>query len=72
VENIYGVGIFIKKTIDILGEGEIKIHENPNYHGRGPTHSRNLQWVECNINNKAQRGFVWVKSSSKSHLHPLN
>src|SRR5579883_3265779 len=37
IENMYGIGIFIKKEIPVLGEGDIKIHENPNYPGRGPT-----------------------------------
>jgi endonuclease/exonuclease/phosphatase family metal-dependent hydrolase len=52
VDSIYGIGIFIRNTIDIMGEGEVVIHQNPQYRGRGPTHSRNLQWVECRINNK--------------------
>lgn len=47
VENIYGNSIFVKNTIQVLKEGEINIHDNPNYPGRGPTHSRNLQWLEC-------------------------
>jgi endonuclease/exonuclease/phosphatase family metal-dependent hydrolase len=52
VNDIYGVGVFASRKIDILGEGEIQIHENPNYHGIGPTHSRNLQWVECRTDDK--------------------
>lgn len=47
VDDIYGIGLFVKNTIDILGEGAIIIHDNPDYLGRGPTHSRNLQWLEC-------------------------
>lgn len=47
VSNIYGLGIFVKNHIEILEEGEVPIHHNPNYPGRGPTHSRNLQWVKC-------------------------
>lgn len=50
VENIYGLGTFIKKNIQVLREGEITIHHNPNYVGRGPTHSRNLQWLEFESN----------------------
>lgn len=50
VDNIFGIGIFVKNNIEVLGEGEISIHENPNYLGRGPTHSRNLQWLQCRIN----------------------
>lgn len=50
VENVFGIGTFVKKSLDILGEGDVHIHVNPNYPGRGPTHSRNLQWLECRIN----------------------
>lgn len=46
-EDAYGIGIFVKNDIEVIAEGDISIHENPNYHGRGPTHSRKLQWVEC-------------------------
>lgn len=49
VDNIYGIGTFVKKGIDVLEEGEISIHDNPNYSGRGPTHSRNLQWLTCRV-----------------------
>lgn len=50
----YGIGIFIKKGIDIIAEGEISIYDNPNYRGRGPSHSRNLQWVKYHINHKVR------------------
>lgn len=49
VNNIYGIGMFVKNNITVLGEGDITIHENPNYPGLGPTHSRNLQWLKCSI-----------------------
>ena len=52
IENSYGIGIFINKEFDLLEEGYIYIHENPNYKGRGPTHSRILQWVK--YRNKGQ------------------
>src|ERR1700733_5235597 len=52
VNNIYGIGMFVKKDIPVLEEGEIHIHENPAYRGIGPTHSRNLQWVKCQINDQ--------------------
>jgi endonuclease/exonuclease/phosphatase family metal-dependent hydrolase len=52
VDNVYGLGTFVKKPIDVLGEGEVTIHHNPDYPGHGPTHSRNLQWVECCINDQ--------------------
>jgi len=35
-----------------LNEGEIIIHENKNYQGKGPIHSRILQWIECHLNNQ--------------------
>jgi endonuclease/exonuclease/phosphatase family metal-dependent hydrolase len=50
VENVYGISMFVKNTIDVLREGEIRIHDNHDYSGRGPTHSRNLQWAECKVN----------------------
>ena len=52
VNDIFGIGLFIKKTIDVLQEGEITIYDNPSYPGRGPTHSRNLQWLECHMDGK--------------------
>ncbi len=52
VNQVYGIATFVKKHIDILEEGEVSIHHNPNYPGRGPTHSRNLQWVECQVNHQ--------------------
>ncbi len=47
VENVYGLAILIKSSIDILGEGDINIHEKHHYPGIGHNHPRNLQWVEC-------------------------
>lgn len=52
VKDIYGIGTFIKNEIDVLREGDINIHDNPNYPGHGPTHSRNLQWLECCIDHR--------------------
>jgi endonuclease/exonuclease/phosphatase family metal-dependent hydrolase len=52
VHEVYGLGIFIKKEIDVLGEGDISIHDSINYPGIGPTHSRNLQWLEFLYNNQ--------------------
>lgn len=52
VNHYYGLAIFIKKNITVLNEGEIFIHENPHYIGLGPTHSRKLQWLECQSNGK--------------------
>lgn len=63
VANVYGLAIFIKKEIELLNEGEIIIHENPDYPGTGPKHQRNLQWVECRFENKKytiiNTHFLW-------------
>src|SRR5438552_2466635 len=48
VDGIYGISMFIKKQINVLAEGESVIHDNPTYSGRGPSHSRILQWAKCN------------------------
>ena len=52
VENVYGIGIFIKNSIDIIGEGEINIHQKQHYPGIGLNHDRNLQWIECKDKNR--------------------
>ncbi|CEG56833.1 endonuclease/exonuclease/phosphatase family protein [Legionella fallonii] len=52
VENVYGIGMLIKNNIDIIGEGEINIHRRRHYPGIGLNHDRNLQWIECELNNK--------------------
>lgn len=52
VDDIYGIGMFVKKSLNVLAEGEVNIHENPDYTGIGPAHSRNLQWLQCNIEGK--------------------
>ena len=52
VNGIYGIAMFVKKSIKILEEGEIIIHHNSSYSGTGPTHSRNLQWILCCHNDK--------------------
>lgn len=57
VNGVYGLSIFASKKIDILSEGEIQIHNNPNYNGIGPAHSRNLQWLECRIQQKTYTIF---------------
>ncbi len=53
VNDIYGIACFVKKEIDVLSEGEIIIHSNDDYPGMGPTHQRNLQWVECQQDKKS-------------------
>lgn len=54
VNKTYGIGMFVKKEIPVLEEGEINIYDNPTYRGIGPSHSRNLQWIKCQINNQAR------------------
>ncbi|QMT60395.1 endonuclease/exonuclease/phosphatase family protein [Legionella sp. PC997] len=49
VENIYGIAMLLKNDIDILGEGDINIHQKQHYPGIGLNHPRNLQWVECEV-----------------------
>jgi len=53
VSNIYGIGTFIKKEIEVEEEGDINIYTCANYPGRGPTHSRNLQWLKCHFLNQS-------------------
>ena len=63
VNNVYGLAMFVKKDIELLNEGEVIIHENPDYPGKGPTHQRNLQWVECRTQGKKfviiNTHFLW-------------
>lgn len=46
VGGIYGLAIFIKKDYTIIHEDIQTIHENLNYPGYGPTHSRIMQWIK--------------------------
>jgi len=50
LNNSYGIGTFVSNKITVLGEYEILIHENPDYIGRGPTHSRNMQLLTLKHN----------------------
>lgn len=52
LDNVYGLAMLVANTIDILGEGEINIHERQHYPGIGLNHPRNLQWIECKLNHK--------------------
>lgn len=52
VESFYGIGMFFKNNINIDAKGRIEIHNNPTYAGLGPTHSRDLQWIKCQSQNK--------------------
>jgi endonuclease/exonuclease/phosphatase family metal-dependent hydrolase len=52
VKKCYGIGTFVKNNIPVLEEGEISIYHNEDYPGLGPSHSRNLQWLNCSMNNR--------------------
>lgn len=47
VNNTYGIGMFVKNALEVIDEGAECIHHNPDYPGKGPTHSRILQWLHC-------------------------
>ena len=53
VDGIYGISMFINKQIEVREEGDYVIHDNPKYVGRGPAHSRILQWAKCCIDGNA-------------------
>lgn len=48
----YGIAMFVKKNLDIVGQGDIIVHENPDYSGKGAEHSRKLQWIECRMDDQ--------------------
>lgn len=43
----YGIGMFAKKDIKVLEEGETLIYINLDYSKYDSGHSRNLQWMKC-------------------------
>lgn len=49
VQGIYGIGMFVKKDIQVLDEGGVLIHGNKDYPGVGPTHSRWMQYAKCSF-----------------------
>ncbi len=52
IRNEYGIGMFVKKEIEVVEEGEIILRSVPNFSGSGGDHTRNMQWVKCSVNNK--------------------
>lgn len=52
VNNNYGIAMLVKKDLQVITEGEVRIHENPDYPGHGADHPRNLQWLEFRSNDK--------------------
>ncbi len=51
VDGVYGLATFIKKDIKVKKHGQVKIHDNPNYIGKGPTHSRIMQHYDLEYRN---------------------
>ena len=49
VDNVFGICTFVNKSIEVIDEGDFTIYVNPNYQGKGPAHSRILQWLKCRI-----------------------
>ena len=52
IRNEYGIGMFVKKEIEVLEEGEVILKNVSNYVGSGGDHTRNMQWVKCSVENK--------------------
>ena len=53
IEDVYGIGIYIKKEIPLLEEGEISIHPSRSAPGEiDGHHARNLQWVKIKVEGK--------------------
>ncbi|MCA0254069.1 MAG: endonuclease/exonuclease/phosphatase family protein [Proteobacteria bacterium] len=51
VDGVYGLATFVKKDIEVMQYGQVKIHDNPNYIGKGPTHSRIMQNYDLKYKN---------------------
>tara|TARA_B100001248_G_scaffold220746_1_gene176572 strand:+ start:14614 stop:15366 length:753 start_codon:yes stop_codon:yes gene_type:complete len=47
VGQTYGIACLVREGLDISASGNVLIYENPGYAGRGPAHSRQLQWLKC-------------------------
>ncbi|MHB0978299.1 MAG: endonuclease/exonuclease/phosphatase family protein [Minisyncoccota bacterium] len=55
LEGVYGIGIFVKKNIEITGEGETSVHIDQRTNKKSLIsghHDRSLQWIEIKTNNK--------------------
>jgi endonuclease/exonuclease/phosphatase family metal-dependent hydrolase len=52
VNDMYGIAMFVKKTLTMINEGESTIHTNSNFSGMGPEHSRNLHYATFSHNHK--------------------
>lgn len=52
LDGVYGVGAFVKDNIEMVSEGEVPIHTNTEYSQRTGHHSRNMQWLKINKDEK--------------------
>ncbi len=50
VKGVYGIAIFIKKTIAVVAKHEVTVYHNPDYIGAGPSHDRKIQSITCELN----------------------
>ncbi len=48
IGNIYGIGIFVRKGVAVLAEGEVILRRVEQYAGSGGDHTRNMQWMDKN------------------------
>lgn len=49
---VYGISVFIKKNINVTGEGELVIHSSPSKLVTDGHHDRNMQWIKFNNEGK--------------------
>ena len=52
VNNIYGIATLVRSNITVKDNGAVNIFHNSTYPGIGPTHSRVLQYVTCQIDDQ--------------------
>lgn len=53
VKGVYGLSTFIKRDLEVVGEGEESIYENPTCPDSSGAHSRILQWLTLKAHNQA-------------------
>ncbi len=51
VDEVYGLATFIKKGVIVKEHDKVLIHDNPDYIGKGPTHSRLMQYYDLKYQN---------------------
>ena len=52
VDDYYGIATFIKKDKPIKATGDITIYDNPDYDGKGGSHSRKALWHEIELGDR--------------------